>query len=69
MSYVEHKSLIGFEVILTEVKQSLKGYFEKGSTVKIIDCDSKRGYTFEDKEGNKITENGFSGFTLVNDKD
>jgi len=65
MAYVKaNKSLIGKYVVLTEVKKSMSGFFEKGTKVKITD-ECERGYTFEDELGNRITEAGYCGFEIA----
>lgn len=56
---------IGETVQLTEIKESFFGYFEVGTVVRIVDYDPLRGYSFQDGEGNKVIEAGFSGFKLV----
>lgn len=60
-----YDNLIGEKVILTEKKESMKGYFEIGSIVTIVDVDPMRGYSFEDDDGNKIIEAGFTGFDII----
>ena len=68
MSYIEkYPNLVGKKVVLTEMKESMSGLFEKGTEVTITDKDHKRGYTFEDDKGNKIIEAGFDGFQLLKD--
>jgi len=66
MSYIKYNpNLIGKKVILTEKKDSISGYFEIGTKVKITDKDPQRGYTFTDIHGNKVIEAGFNGFKLL----
>lgn len=60
-----YDNLIGEKVILTEKKESMKGYSEIGSIVTIVDVDPMRGYSFEDDDGNKIIEAGFTGFDII----
>jgi hypothetical protein len=60
-----YDNLIGKKVILTEKKESMKGYFEIGSIVTIVDIDPMRGYSFVDDDGNKIIEAGFTGFYII----
>lgn len=56
---------IGTEVILTEVKQSMCVDFKVGTKVTIVDITPSRGYTFEDEDGNRISECGFTGFKKI----
>lgn len=66
MGYVKTTaSKVGKQVVLTECKKSLAGYFEEGSIVTITDVDDIRGYTFTDSEGNRVIEAGFSGFREI----
>lgn len=66
MSFIKNsESKVGKTVILTESKESCGGGFEKGSKVKITHEDSQRGYTFEDENGNRVIEAGFTGFKEV----
>lgn len=63
MGYVKtNESKVGKQVVLTERKKSLAGYFEEGSIVTITDVDSRRGYSFTDSEGNRVIEAGWDGF-------
>ena len=50
---------IGKWVVTTKEHSSMVGTFTKGSRVKIIDIDPIRGYSIEDKHGNKIIEIGW----------
>jgi len=67
MAYIKagDDDLIGKTVKLTQIKGSLSGHFEIGSIVKITATDDRRGHTFEDDDGNRVTEAGFSGFEFV----
>jgi len=66
MAYVKtNESKVGKQVVLTEKKKSLAGYFEKGSVVTITGVDDQRGYSFTDSEGNQVIEAGWSGFREV----
>ena len=66
MAYIKKNNyLVGRKVILTEEKKSMIGKFTVGSVVTITEVDQIRGYSFEDEEGNKVIEAGFSGFTLL----
>ena len=55
-------SKIGKQVVLTERKMSLAGFFEKGSIVTITGVDHQRGYSFTDSEGNQAVDAGWGGF-------
>lgn len=62
MPYVKNnESMIGKKVILTEGKNSVSGYFERGDEVVIVD-KNERGYSFQDEYGNSVIEAGFGGF-------
>lgn len=50
---------IGKWVVTKKEHSSMVGTFTKGSRVKIIDIDPIRGYSIEDKHGNKIIEIGW----------
>ena len=50
---------IGDTVITTKVHKCMKGYFEIGTKVKIIDINPELGYDIEDEYGNKVIEIGF----------
>lgn len=66
MAYIKNSKIqIGSRVILTVEKRSMAGFFEVGSIVTITAEDPERGYTFEDDEGNRVIEAGFSGFTNI----
>jgi len=58
------ESLIGKTVKLMEYKKSMCITFEPGDIVKITEM-GPRGYTFEDNDGNKIIEAGFTGFIIL----
>jgi hypothetical protein len=60
-----NESLVGKTVILTKKLESMTGYFEIGSVVKITSEDPTRGYTFMDDEGNKVFEAGWTGFKVL----
>ncbi len=51
---------IGKWVITTKEHSSLAGTFFIGSRVRIVDIDPIRGYTIEDKYGNRIIEIGWT---------
>ena len=66
MGFVKtNESKVGKQVVLTERKKSLSGYFEEGSVVTISGVDDKRGYSFTDSEGNQVIEAGWGGFREV----
>lgn len=66
MAYIKKESIkIGDEVILTKQKESMAGYFEAGTRLRIIGKCEDRGYSFQDDKGNVITEAGFDGFKKV----
>lgn len=50
---------VGKWVVTTKEHSSLSGTFTVGSLVKIVDIDPVRGYTIEDRYGNKVIEIGF----------
>ena len=50
---------VGKWVITTKEHSSLSGTFTVGSRVKIVDIDPIRGYTIEDKHGNRMIEIGW----------
>ena len=56
--YIEHEDLLGKWVYTTKVHESLSGYFEIGTKVKVID-KSYRGYDIEDEFGNRMLECGW----------
>ena len=51
---------IGKWVVTTKEHSALSGTFTVGSRVKIVDIDPVRGYTIEDKYGNRVIEIGFT---------
>lgn len=60
MGYIKNtKNEIGNMVITRREHSSLLGKFTIGSKVKIVDIDPMRGYTIEDKNGNRVTEIGW----------
>ena len=61
MAYIKASSSyeIGKWVVTKKKHTSLGGTFAKGSKVKITGCDPIRGYSIEDKKGNKIIEIGW----------
>ena len=66
MAYVKYQERlkIGDRVILIEVKDSMAGYFEKGTEVEVVEIDTQRGYGFMDKCGNRVIETGWDGFKI-----
>lgn len=62
MAYVKNPTYKGYNigdwVVTTKKVDSLAGYFEKGTKVKVIDITHK-GYDLEDEFGNQVTEAGF----------
>lgn len=60
MAFVKNKN--GFEIndwaVTARKLESLGGYFEKGTKVKVIG-KSCRGYDLEDEYGNRILETGY----------
>lgn len=69
MVYVENSEIIVGDWCKTvrEVN-SLSGYFEKGTIVKVIG-KSYRGYDIEDEYGNKILETGFDSIVKASPSD
>lgn len=66
MGYIKtNYGSVGAEVILTEEKRSMVGFFEKGTKVIITELDPVRGYSFEDEYGNRVIEAGFTGFKEI----
>lgn len=60
MAFIKNcENKVGKWTVTTKEHRSLGGTFEIGSRVKIIGFDSLRGYSIEDKHGNKITEIGW----------
>jgi hypothetical protein len=63
--YVKYEnSMIGKKVTLTEKKDSMMGYFDRGSIVTIVEETPLRGYTFQDENGNRVSEAGYGGFIV-----
>ncbi len=59
MAFVKYNSIkIGDVVKTTKKHSNSAGYFEKGTTVKVINI-TNRGYDIEDEEGNRILEIGW----------
>ena len=59
MAYVKNNVLnVGDEVLTMRKVNSMAGYFEKGTKVKIIGV-SERGYDLMDEYGNRVIETGF----------
>lgn len=50
---------IGKWVVTTKEHSCLARTFVKGTLVKVVDSDNMRGYTIEDKSGNRISEIGW----------
>ncbi len=50
---------IGKWVVTTKEHSSCSGTFTVGSRVKIVDIDPIRGYTIEDRKGNRMVEIGW----------
>lgn len=61
MAYVKNNNgfEVGDSVITTRKVDSMAGYFEKGTRVKIIGV-SERGYDLQDEFENRVYETGFS---------
>jgi hypothetical protein len=60
MAFIKNNTnKIGKWVVTTKKHSSLNGTFTVGSRVKIIDVDPLRGYSIEDKYGNRIIEVGW----------
>lgn len=60
MSYIKNSTNeIGNIVTTTREHSSLLGKFTTGSRVRIVDIDPVRGYTIEDKDGNRVSEIGW----------
>lgn len=51
---------IGDWVVTTRNHECLRGIMLKGTTVKIIEIDSVRGYGIEDEQGNRVLEIGWT---------
>ena len=48
------------QTVRTSIRHdSLRGYFEVGSEVTIVDVDLIRGYTIRDEYGNEVSEIGW----------
>ena len=61
MAFIKNYSpKIGDWVKTTRAHSCLLGTMTRGSLVKIIDIDSIRGYSIEDKEGNQVLEIGWT---------
>lgn len=61
MAFIKNNtSEVGKWVVTTKEHSSLSGTFTVGSLVKIVDIDPVRGYTIEDRYGNRIIEIGFT---------
>ena len=58
MAFVKYGHEIGDWVITKKIHSSFAGYFEVGTSVKIIGA-SERGYDIEDACGNKMYEIGW----------
>lgn len=54
----ENSFKVGDWAVTARQVDSFKGYFEKGTRVKVIG-KSCRGYDLEDEDGNKILETGY----------
>ena len=60
MAFIKNNTnKVGKWVITTKEHSALNGTFAAGSRVKIVDIDPIRGYSIEDKYGNKIIEIGW----------
>lgn len=60
MAFIKNNTKeIGKWVITIKEHSSLIGTFLVGSRVRIVDIDPMRGYTIEDKDGNRISEIGW----------
>ena len=60
MAFIKSSPEIGDQVTTKKVHSCLAGKMTRGSLVKIIGIDSMRGYSIEDKEGNRILEIGWT---------
>lgn len=61
MAFIKNnKNVIGKWVVTTKEHSSLIGTFTVGSRVKIVSIDPMRGYTIEDKRGNRMVEIGWT---------
>lgn len=58
MAFVKYGHEIGDWVITKKIHSSFAGYFEVGTSVKIVNV-SERGYDIEDAHGNKMCEIGW----------
>ncbi len=59
MAFIRHNSIRIGDTVKTTVKhESLIGYFEEGTIVKVIDI-TERGYAIEDEKGNQMIEIGW----------
>lgn len=60
MAFIKNNTnKVGEWIITTREHSALIGTFTVGSRVKIVDIDPTRGYTIEDKHGNRIREIGW----------
>lgn len=61
MAFIKNNTnKVGKWFVTTKEHGALIGTFTVGSRVKIVDIDPIRGYTIEDKHGNRITEIGWT---------
>lgn len=61
MAFIKNNTnKVGKWFVTTKEHSALIGTFTIGSRVKIVDIDPVRGYTIEDKHGNKMTEIGWT---------
>lgn len=59
MAFINNTNEIGKWVVTTKEHNALIGTFTVGSRVKIVDIDPIRGYSIEDKHGNRMVEIGW----------
>jgi len=61
MAFIKNNTnKVGKWVATTKEHSALIGTFTVGSRVKIVDIDPIRGYTIEDKHGNRLVEIGWT---------
>lgn len=61
MAFISNNNTkVGDWVFTKKEHRSMSGVFTIGSLVQITDIDPVRGYTIEDKQGNKMIEIGWT---------
>lgn len=60
MAFISNNIKVGDWVFTKKAHRAMSGTFTIGSLVQITDIDPVRGYTIEDKYGNRMTEIGWT---------